>query len=598
MNARRISLSLFIMFMCFWGFNLAHAQEDDSLAAILTLSPLEPVPVGSRFAIHASLQNKEDRAVPNKVLIVYVDGQRIRAARTDDQGLADIYISEDFSVGVHQVQVEFPGTQAYYSTSATVELTVRPIHLVVETIPPLPNITFSFDNQEFVTDEKGIGQINVMQPGTYQLQALTSDDTQVDTTTRATFSRWGDAAFQANRTVDLFTDTHLQAGFTTSHQVGLYFKDLAGTEVSPSRVASVSLKRSDGDYAYYQNDEAQWLQATRVVRRKEGLEASPLMYSVENVMVDGANIVNRYQQRFYVKPTDTWEIQLLLYNARIVATDAILGFPVGKGVTLEYPNGNIKELDFGKSNEIYQGSLARGIYNVKVVGASGIAPAMPMALSRDQTVELKVLSTLDIGMGVALGITLAVGLVLYGRPYIMRLLLNLIIPRIRKPVVATVYQTLPAQVLPAAESTTIVNTVTPLVTEFDEEYSVAYLLKHFHPHGLSCPHCQHTEAHIVGTNRVNHLSIYQCENCKRSYNLYTGTPFAKSWLTPVQTVRLILGLSGKQDKTELAHELGLSKKTVVKWDHRLHDMVERSAMTPESSLNNQNLSPQKVGGDL
>jgi hypothetical protein len=56
------------------------------------------------------------------------------------------------------------------------------------------------------------------------------------------------------------------------------------------------------------------------------------------------------------------------------------------------------------------------LYRLQVVGAAGMAPLTPVSISRDQDVELKVLSTLDLSLAVGFGVLLALGLLVVGRP--------------------------------------------------------------------------------------------------------------------------------------------------------------------------------------
>jgi predicted RNA-binding Zn-ribbon protein involved in translation (DUF1610 family) len=63
--------------------------------------------------------------------------------------------------------------------------------------------------------------------------------------------------------------------------------------------------------------------------------------------------------------------------------------------------------------------LARGIYRVTVIGAKGYAPPTPIALSRDQNVELMVFSYLDMGVLGSIGVIIALGLLFFGRPHLM-----------------------------------------------------------------------------------------------------------------------------------------------------------------------------------
>jgi hypothetical protein len=138
-----------------------------------------------------------------------------------------------------------------------------------------------------------------------------------------------------------------------------------------------------------------------------------------SVEIDGANVVSQAQQRFYVDPDDLWTIQVLLYSARFTARDALFGFPIGTGIYMEYPDGEAQSYSFDPDEGYTLEGLARGIYRVTVTGAQGYAPATPIALSRNQDVELMVFSYLDMGVIASVGLFLSVGLLLFGRPYLL-----------------------------------------------------------------------------------------------------------------------------------------------------------------------------------
>ena len=78
--------------------------------------------------------------------------------------------------------------------------------------------------------------------------------------------------------------------------------------------------------------------------------------------------------------------------------DALLGFPIGSAVRLEYPErqGRAREA-LGPGGELTLESLPRGDYRVSV-DALGISSSRPVALSRDQEVQLQVISWLDVAV--------------------------------------------------------------------------------------------------------------------------------------------------------------------------------------------------------
>jgi transposase-like protein len=124
----------------------------------------------------------------------------------------------------------------------------------------------------------------------------------------------------------------------------------------------------------------------------------------------------------------------------------------------------------------------------------------------------------------------------------------------------------------------------PIIDLLDEEMSVAWLLKHFHPEGLKCPRChadQH-EARYFRANGGSGLVVYRCNRCDGIYHLYSGTLFEGSQLTPSQVVLLLRGFLQGQSSAQLARELDLAYKTVLKWRHRLQ--ANGAALQPETPI--------------
>ena len=67
----------------------------------------------------------------------------------------------------------------------------------------------------------------------------------------------------------------------------------------------------------------------------------------------------------------------------------------------------------------------------------------------------------------------------------------------------------------------------PLVDLLDDEVSTTWLLKHFHPRGLKCPHCADSVQHarVFRHSKRSRLCVYRCERCQGVYTLYSGTVF-------------------------------------------------------------------------
>jgi transposase-like protein len=110
----------------------------------------------------------------------------------------------------------------------------------------------------------------------------------------------------------------------------------------------------------------------------------------------------------------------------------------------------------------------------------------------------------------------------------------------------------------------------PITELLDDHESLAWVERHFHPKGLRCPGCGATreEAREFRRHKGGFVD-YRCHNCQRTYNLYTGTLFAGSNLTPRRVVLLIRGICKGEPATVLAEELSLSRQCIHRWRKRL-----------------------------
>jgi hypothetical protein len=208
--------------------------------------------------------------------------------------------------------------------------------------------------------------------------------------------------------------TRLVAGFTEVCLVRWSFVDTQGDPVPGGVVESVVLKDDSGGRYQKPGDGAHWLPARQAVRDNANrVTARPLDYSVEGVLVNGANAVFRSQQRFRPAPNATWPISLRFYQMQISAHDAVFGFPAGSALQLRSPDGQVERLGLDERSRAVSGRLARGDYQLKVQGP-GISWWVPVSLSRDQEVELVFLSWLDLSVAALLAVLVLVGLPLLG----------------------------------------------------------------------------------------------------------------------------------------------------------------------------------------
>ncbi len=285
----------------------------------------------------------------------------------------------------------------------------------LQTVPPIAGITFQIAGQQFVTGSDGSAVVVVPGDGTYDLQVIT--DTYQDPYQRVEFSRWLSQSYVPTRQIHLpSTDPEVQVGLNTYELVGERFVSPDGLPVNPQRITSFTIRSSQGDSFTFADGQPRWIPASRVTRRRDGnLDVVKLLYTVTQVTVDGSNVVNKSQQQFYAEPNGTWTISLLFYTLRVQSVDAIFGFPVGRAIELYLPNGQVQTYPLDATGAVQVSALARGDYNFRITGIRGLSTLAPVALSKDQTVATRVITYLDLGVVAALGLLIAILLLVIGR---------------------------------------------------------------------------------------------------------------------------------------------------------------------------------------
>lgn len=302
-------------------------------------------------------------------------------------------------------------------------MVVEAATLEIHTVPPTPGVVFVLDRQTYTTDEDGVTKVQVNLSGTYTLEMLPIDEDSLPPNVRMEFGRWNDNVFTQKREVHFPRKDRLEAGLTVNYQINQEFYDLQGEKVDPARISSMTIRGVGTTFAF---DKAGpiWLPANRLTRRiGDRLESDEILYYFRDVTIDGENVVNKGQQRFRIRPDDVWPVQVLLYSVHFSARDAMFHSPIGKGIELTYPDGRKEEFLFDSPDaEIVISSLARGSYSARIIGAGGSAPPTPVHLSRDQSVELLMLSYLDIAVIVGIPLLIALAFFFIGRTHWFRVL--------------------------------------------------------------------------------------------------------------------------------------------------------------------------------
>jgi protocatechuate 3,4-dioxygenase beta subunit len=278
------------------------------LTVAATRLTLDQVPagagVGDPFVMQARLTNADGTPLPDARVEFLVNGSRDGEARTDATGTVNWRLRRLLSAGTYTITASFPGVPGLEPESRSVQATVLPKEIEIQTVPALPGMQFQLDDKTFTSDANGIVRMPVSEPRTYKLQPLPLDASK--TGRRAEFVRWGDDIFTPARDLIVPARDRYQIGFNVSYLVNLTFADLAGRTVDTARVTSISLKSSNGKDTFTGPATARWLLGSGVTRTAVGLQERKVQYALEEAIVGGSNVVNQSEQRFTPGTATTW----------------------------------------------------------------------------------------------------------------------------------------------------------------------------------------------------------------------------------------------------------------------------------------------------
>jgi len=198
--------------------------------------------------------------------------------------------------------------------------------------------------------------------------------------------------------------------------------------VDESRITSMTLRSSIGQVIDIAQPGPMEVQGVRVVSLAGGLVAKDILYGVDEVTIEGSNVVNRAQQRFTPRLSQSWKVEILFYKTSIKLTDTLFGLGIATDLKIQYPGGRVDTVQTDDKGVVNLPPLPRGIYQVTPLKV-GVTVVRPVAMSRDADVELAVITYLDIIVVVGAALVVALGLLLLGRPGIVRAIRRRLRPR-------------------------------------------------------------------------------------------------------------------------------------------------------------------------
>jgi hypothetical protein len=199
-----------------------------------------------------------------------------------------------------------------------------------------------------------------------------------------------------------------------SYQVNFSFVTTNNTSVPSSRISGVELRADGGYISSVNGGRTIRLLGVQPVQEAGTLVAHSVNYTLQNVVVDGSNVVSAGQQ--HVSPTreQSAKFVLPLRQLTITSHDRFFGVHTGSTVVVTYPNGRRVSYRFDRAHQVVLTGLARGDYQVHIDGG-GFLTSQAVVLSRTQIVNMPILTWLDVIMVIVVLAIVAVAAVMRQR---------------------------------------------------------------------------------------------------------------------------------------------------------------------------------------
>lgn len=267
----------------------------------------------------------------------------------------------------------------------------------IGTVPAVAGFPVTFDGVTRSTDEKGVAHFSAKNSTSLASRVVLHD---------ATMNINGRPVKVSGQR--LYGVTNPRITLDLSYQVSFSFANINGGHIDADEIKTVTVKSVTGLVAKIPAHSASWLQGSRVVPLPGGLQVKDLYWTIQDVEYAGSNVVNASQQRFEPAHQQSVKVSLLFYGVKLHVHDALFGYSEGRAVDLVYPNGSTSHIPLDKHGRVELPALPRGNYTLTAVGP-GPEMSRPIAISRNQVVDLKFYSWVDLALVAAVLLLFTVG---------------------------------------------------------------------------------------------------------------------------------------------------------------------------------------------
>ena len=191
----------------------------------LTIDPLPMLELGETPIIVLHLTGYKDVPISGQLIRVFVDGVHKGQDRTDKNGIVRIPLRYNFFSGTYKITASYRGSTSRNLTPAIAETSMRVKlgQVVIQTVPKLAGIRFSFNDRTYTTDENGLLLLIIKESKKYRLEVLPVEEGILGSNVQIEFERWNDNVFLPYRDVYLPRSHPLEVGFILKYQVKQIF---------------------------------------------------------------------------------------------------------------------------------------------------------------------------------------------------------------------------------------------------------------------------------------------------------------------------------------------------------------------------------------
>jgi phospholipase C len=385
------------------------------LATSLAVHMPKPITTGDGASVTGRLSSSIGVVPGRNVVHLVVDGKRVGATTVGRDGAFTFKLSRALAAGTHRISVVFHGdrSRGILGSSTLGVLTVRPLFVNFQAGPALAGVTFTIDGKSVVTNAAGTAVMALSRTGAHVLSVQAPADTP---TTRIRFAHWFDGSTQTTVHMKLYASTTLFAMFSGSYLTPITLRDAAGRALDPSRLGPLAISAPGlQTLVLPQGERSLWLDVPAPSRAQLlGLAQTP-RYAIDTATYDGVSVANHGDSPFVPGPNKAWAVDLRVYSMQLQVRQPLLGGEV-RDVVVTSPGGFRQTLHPDGSGRLTLTDLPRGLYTVSTRGG-GVAPNLIVQVTRNQMVELKAFTPMEIAFAItvamtALGAVVAAGVAL------------------------------------------------------------------------------------------------------------------------------------------------------------------------------------------